>query len=125
MENFAGRIIVCNHHVILHFLFVLHIDLMCDACTFYAVNKELWKEDGEDSCKLIDFRNENMKRHAMDDAELMMAVDKYISHVHINKSTEIHEKLLIAYKEKTSEFDDGDTSNDAYQKLIPTPVGMH
>ena len=95
-----------------------------ELCGAYYFNDELWKEIGDDSCALIDFKNEKMKRKAMDDAELMMAVDKFISHVHINKSSEIHEKLMVAYKEANSDFDDGDTSNDAYQKLIPTLVGM-
>lgn len=91
----------------------------------YYFNGEMWKDIGSDSCKIIVFSKEKQKRKAMDDAELMMEVDKYISHVHISTSTEIHQILHIACLEARTSFDDGDPANDHYQQLIPSNLGMN
>jgi len=88
----------------------------------YYFNKMMWREIGKDSCEIIECKSDDVYKQAKEDAELMMAVDKYISAVHINNSSQIHEKLMTAYEEKIDGVDDGDDSNDAYQKLIPTPV---
>ena len=83
----------------------------------------MWAEVGEDSVKIIQFESEKEKRKAIHDAELMMAVDQYISCVHINKSYEIYDKLLNAREEARGQ-DDGNAENDMYQYLIPYNLSM-
>eukprot|EP01083_Nonionella_stella_P205894 749373_1 len=96
--------------------------------TAYYFNDEFWTKDENtdtDTCRMIHFQNDSegkKKRKAKDDAELMLAVDKYTNDVRINKSFEIFSKLVTALKEAGGD-DDGDTSNDAYQKLVPTMMG--
>ena len=92
-------------------------------CSSWYFNGEMWAEVGEDSCAIIEFESLETKRNAKNDAELMMVVDQYISCVHINKSNEMYNKLVTAYKEAHGE-DDGNPDNDAYQVLIPSQTGM-
>jgi len=91
-----------------------------ELCSAFYFNGELWRL-GDGDCRIIEFESEALKRKAMDECELMMAVDEYISYVHINKSTEIYSKLNTANLEAGG-VDDGDDSNDEYQKLIPSVV---
>ena len=53
---------------------------------------------------------------------VMLAVDQYVSSVHINKSYEIHSKLKTAELEARG-YSDGDAANDAYKKLVPGWLG--
>ena len=98
----------------------------------YYFNDSFWMKDDEDDedagCHVIRFRktekqNRKEKRKCKDDAELMMAVDQYLSKVSINRSQDIYMKLKTALAESKG-VDDGDTTNDAYQQLIPTMLGM-
>eukprot|EP01083_Nonionella_stella_P026846 73923_1 len=99
----------------------------------YYFNGEFWidDEDNPNVCRMVQFPDtpktkegeSKPKRRAKDDTELMLAVDEYIKDVRINKSPEIYAKLKMALAEKTGAVDDGDDSNDAYQKLVPTPMG--
>ena len=84
----------------------------------------LWETVGDDSCRIIEFENAEMKRKAMDEVELIMAMDKYLSQIQINKSIDMYHNLLNAYREAKTSFNDGDSSNDEYQKLIPTNMCM-
>eukprot|EP01084_Bolivina_argentea_P213925 363241_1 len=93
----------------------------------YYFNDEFWTKDetaDNDTCRIISFKNDSGKkrRKAKDDAELMIAIDAYTNTVYIDSSFEIFEKLAIALRESTGD-DDGDYSNDAYQKLMPTMIG--
>lgn len=92
-------------------------------CSSWYFNREMWAPDGEDSVAIIKFDSEKKKQKAMDDAELMMAVDEYLSHVHINRSNQIYTKLVDAVREAHGE-DDGNDANDAYQLLIPNWTGL-
>ena len=92
-------------------------------CSSWYFNGEMWAEVGEDSVEIIQFESEKEKRKAMNDAELMMAVDQYISCVHINKSNQIYSKLVNARAEALGQ-DDGNEENDAYQYLIPYNLSM-
>jgi len=98
----------------------------------YYFNNDFFMKDDSDSdtdCRVVRFgkktakQNRQEKRKCKDDAELMMAVDQYLSKVSINRSQDIYSKLKTALAE-TKGVDDGDTSNDAYQQLIPTMLGM-
>ena len=94
--------------------------------TAYYFNDEFWVADEPNSCRPIVFRDKDtanvLKRLAKDDSELMFAVDEYIKGVRINKSFEIEHKLKNALAESKG-ADDGDDTNDAYQKLLPTMIG--
>ena len=91
----------------------------------YYFDGEFWTFNAEsDSLEMVDFNNDDKrKRQAMDDSELMLAVDKYVSNVHINNSIQVFNKLKTALAE-TQGDDDGDDSNDAYKKLMPTMTGL-
>ena len=92
-------------------------------CSAYYFNKKMWRKDDDDSCVVIEL-SPKKKRKAMDDAELIMAVDEWISQVHINKSHHIYNKLVNAFEEARHGSDDGNKQNDAYQNLIPKCTGM-
>ena len=91
-------------------------------CRSWYFSGEMWAAKGDDSVEIIEFELEQKKRKAIEDAELMMAVDQYISCVHINKSHEIYNKLLNA-REEAHGADDGNDENDSYQELIPGNTG--
>jgi len=92
----------------------------------YYFNNTFWRQDGaSDSCVEIDFLEkgkEELVRRLKDGAELMLAVNKYVSCVSVNKSYTIYHKLQTALAESQG-HDDGNDENDAYQKLIPTLMG--
>ena len=95
-----------------------------DLSSAYYFDGEFYKFNDDGSLEMIDFNgDEKKKRKAMDDSELILAVDKYVSYVHINNSIEVFGKLKTALAE-TQGDDDGDDTNDAYQKLIPTMTGL-
>eukprot|EP00486_Rosalina_sp_Unknown_P004209 CAMPEP_0201570866 /NCGR_PEP_ID=MMETSP0190_2-20130828/13308_1 /ASSEMBLY_ACC=CAM_ASM_000263 /TAXON_ID=37353 /ORGANISM="Rosalina sp." /LENGTH=188 /DNA_ID=CAMNT_0047994867 /DNA_START=26 /DNA_END=593 /DNA_ORIENTATION=- len=90
----------------------------------YYFNDEFWRcnDKQQDEVEMMNLKDNDkgeLKRKAKDDAELMLAVDKYTSYVRINKSIEIYDKLRTALAESQGD-DDGDDTNDAMQKLIPT-----
>eukprot|EP01084_Bolivina_argentea_P079887 144795_1 len=111
----------------------------------YYYNDEFWIEDEKDDTKarIVEFaaenRNEpskcdqffyyvtftraNTKEMAKKDAKLMLAVDEYVKEVRVNRSYELHTKLHVAMAEKRDGKDDGDDSNDAYKKLVPSWIG--
>ena len=82
------------------------------------------REERSGECRVIEFRKgQAQKDKAKHEAEVMLAVDQYISCVHINKSYEIHSKLKIAEAESRGHCD-GDAANDAYKKLVPGWLGI-
>jgi len=99
-------------------------------CSIYYFNDAFWKQcdgdDGSADCRKVLLADDDggcRHRKCKDDAELMLAVDRYTSNVSINTSLQLYDKLKIALREKTTDYDDGDSRNDVYQKLVPTKLG--
>ena len=79
----------------------------------YYFNNNLWTIDSNDKARILNCQDDKKKIRAIDTAEIMLAIDKYVNNVRINKSNEIYNKLKHA---NDTEY----TKDNPYEKLMPT-----
>ena len=91
-----------------------HYETETQQVSAYYFNNNLWTidENNPSKVRMLNCQSNEKKVKAIDTAELMLAIDKYVDNVRINKSHEIYNKLR-----RVSITDDYD---NPYEKLMPT-----